>query len=257
MTPDIPWLDVEGYAGPLDHLIAQARSRHLNLAALPLRDLVAQLVEAIEAGLAAQRLAEPGDWLILACTLVQLRSALLLPEAAPQRQDAERTADALRRTIVLRARLADAARSLDRRSRLGRDVFARPAGGTAPAANARPTGIADLLDAGLSLLRQRDRRQAPPPAVAARVRPETWTISAAIAQLRGMLVTEDDPFSLGTLAAAGFPPEGTPGGPGRQRGAHAAALMATLELSRLGDLAVTQAQPWGDVTLCTPPSAAE
>jgi len=93
--------------------------------------------------------------------------------------------------------------------------------------------------------------------VVARPRLESWTISAAIAQLREMLGVASDPFSLEVLAATGCSTDNRLQSPIRQRGAQAAALMATLELNRLGDVTTTQTHPWGDVTLCPVSSAAE
>jgi len=249
MTPDSPWLDVEGYAGPLDHLVEQARARRLNLAALPLRELIGQLAQAIEDGLAQRRLTEPGDWLILACTLVQLRSALLLPEAEPQRQAAERTAETLRRRVLARAHLADAAYRFDRRPRLGRDTFARP-GHVGPHVGGRPTGLPDLLDAAVVLLRQRARRQAPANAAVGRSRVPFWTINEAIGHLRGMLTDADPRFVTLDQVVEGSSLHGNR----RQdqlgrRGAYAAGLMAALEICRVNDATLHQADAWDAIAV--------
>ena len=74
---------------------------------------------------AGPSLGEKGDWLVMACWLLLLRSRLLLAADVPAQQEAEETTDELRaRLLDLRAAQALAS-WLERRHQLGRDVFAR------------------------------------------------------------------------------------------------------------------------------------
>jgi segregation and condensation protein A len=120
---DTPYLELAGFSGPLDLLLALARTRQIDLAHLPLGELVDQLATALQQ--AGPSLGERGTWLVMACWLLLLRSRLLLPPDAPAQQGAEDTAVELRgRLLDLQAAKA-LARWLDRRPQLGLDVFAR------------------------------------------------------------------------------------------------------------------------------------
>jgi len=117
-----PRLELDGFSGPLDLLLSLARAQRIDLLRLSLRGLVEQLAPALQQ---AATLAERGDWLVMAAWLVLLRSRLLLPQAAPAREAAQRQAARLRgRLLGLEAAKALAA-WLDQRPQLGRDVFGR------------------------------------------------------------------------------------------------------------------------------------
>ena len=84
---DAPVLSAEGFEGPLDWLLEMARAHKIDLAKLPIVALIQSFVEALEAALARPDGQPPvlsrwGDWLVMAATLTQLRSRLLLPADA-------------------------------------------------------------------------------------------------------------------------------------------------------------------------------
>src|SRR5271166_831440 len=72
-----PVLDLDGYSGPLDQLLALARE--IDLTHLPLVAFVDQLVAALHHAPPATPLGQKGDWVVMTAWLVQLRSRLLLP----------------------------------------------------------------------------------------------------------------------------------------------------------------------------------
>jgi len=75
-----PRLDLDGFSGPLDLLLALARAQRIDLKRIPLPAPLDQLVPALRQ---AVPLAERGGWLVTAAWLVLLRSRLLLPGQAP------------------------------------------------------------------------------------------------------------------------------------------------------------------------------
>ena len=129
--PTSPTLAVAGFEGPLDWLLALARTRKIDLTRLSILALVEAFADALEAGLhrtpdaPAPDLAQWAAWTVMAAHLAELRSRLLLPADAPEARTAQAEAEALRRHWVRRAEMAAAADWLERQHQLGRDVFAR------------------------------------------------------------------------------------------------------------------------------------
>jgi segregation and condensation protein A len=237
---ETPELRLGAWEGPLDLLLELARAQRVDLAKLSILDLAEQFGAALEEAVARRRvpLSRLGDWLVMAAHLALLRSRLLLPAHSKESEQARRDAEALRRQLADRAfarRLAD---WLERRPRLGRDVFARgraeePEGAdhAAPAAD-----IAALFRACLAVLERSDRGGS--------WRPEPlplWRVPDALARLRRMLPALPE----GGMPLERFLPE-TMGDDGpdaalRRRAALASTLLAALELEREGSAALSQA----------------
>ncbi len=156
-------LSAEGFEGPLDWLLEMARAHKVDLAELPIAALIQSFVEALEAALArpdgqASMLSRWGDWLVMAATLTQLRSRLLLPADAAEAKAALSEVEALRRQFVGREKMRAAADWLEARPQLGREVFAR--GRPERHAASRGGDITDLLRACLKLLQVSEERVA-------------------------------------------------------------------------------------------------
>src|SRR3954451_14024146 len=97
LTDDEPSLvvDVEGYEGPLDLLLALARQQKVDLHKISILALADQYLVFIEAARKI-RLELAADYLVMAAWLAFLKSRLLLPEAAtPDGPSAEEMATAL------------------------------------------------------------------------------------------------------------------------------------------------------------------
>ena len=121
-------LSVDGVTGPLDWLLEMAHARKLDLARLSIGALIAQFADALAAALAGhdpRQLDRWAGWTVMAATLTELWSRLLLPADAAAARTAEAEAEALRRQLLARARMRQAADWLERRPQLGRDVFPR------------------------------------------------------------------------------------------------------------------------------------
>ena len=125
-----PVLAVDGFEGPLDWLLELARAERIDLRKLSILALVEAFGRALQRALTQgprTDLSRWGEWLAMAAQLALLRSRLLLPPEAAERQAAHADAEALRRLLLERDALRRAASWLDRRTQLGRDVFARGA----------------------------------------------------------------------------------------------------------------------------------
>ena len=119
-------VSLDGFAGPLDVLLALARTQKVDLAKISVLALAEQYLGFI-AHARKLRLELAADYLVMAAWLAYLKSKLLLPRE-PSTADqpsgeelAARLAFRLKRLEAMR----NAAATLMTRRRLGRDVFAR------------------------------------------------------------------------------------------------------------------------------------
>lgn len=119
-------LDLDGWEGPLDLLLALARSQKVDLRRISILALVEQYLEVIERA-QALRLEVAADWLVMAAWLAYLKSALLLPRDPGEEPDPEWLALRLQFRLERLAAMRDAGARLMARDRLGRDVFLRDA----------------------------------------------------------------------------------------------------------------------------------
>ena len=243
---DAPVLSAEGFEGPLDWLLEMARAHKLDLAKLPIAALIQSFVEALEAALARSDGQPPvlsrwGDWLVMAATLTQLRSRLLLPADAAEAKAALSQAEALRRQLVSRERMRAAADWLEARPQLGREVFARGRPERRPAR--RGGDVTDLLQACLKLLQV-------PEEMAAVYRPRPsplWRVSQAIARIESLLAEQTDGASLGAFLPAVS--ADVADREMRCRAAVASTLVAGLELARQGRVSLGQEGEWGEISV--------
>ena len=249
-----PVLAVDGFEGPLDWWLEMARAQKIDLSTFSIAALIGAFATALEKELADRsgvRLAHWASWTVTAATLTELWSRLLLPQDAPASRAAVEEAEALRRHLLERARMRAAADWLDRRVRLGRDVFRR--GQPEVSSTDRGGDLTDLLRACLSALRVPDEQ-----AVALQPRPPPlWTASNALAQLARLLAV----LPGGSPLEAYLPtiPQDAPRRALRQRAALASTLIAALERARDGALLLEQEAAWQPIRLTrrvddTPPA---
>lgn len=120
-------VDVEGFEGPLDLLLALARTQKVDLAKISILALADQYLKFIEAA-RQLRLELAADYLVMAAWLAYLKSRLLLPREAPgEGPSAEDMALALAYRLRRLEALRGVATRLMERPQLNRDVFARGA----------------------------------------------------------------------------------------------------------------------------------
>ena len=118
-------VDVDGFEGPLDLLLALARTQKVDLTRISILALAEQYLAYIE-HLRQLRLELAADYLVMAAWLAYLKSRLLLPAPAP---DEEPSGEEMAAALAFRLRrleaMRDAAAKLVNRDRLGREVFSR------------------------------------------------------------------------------------------------------------------------------------
>jgi len=149
-------VDVEGFEGPLDLLLALARQQKVDLAKISILALADQYLAFIEAA-RKLRLELAADYLVMAAWLAYLKSRLLLPDAeAPDGPSAEDMANALAWRLKRLEAFREVAGKLMGRPQLNRDIFSR--GDPEPVADIKhPEWTATLYDLLTAYASQRQR----------------------------------------------------------------------------------------------------
>lgn len=225
-------VDVAGFEGPLDLLLALARTQKVDLAKISILALADQYLEFIEAARKI-RLELAADYLVMAAWLAFLKSRLLLPEPpAAEGPSAEEMATALANRLRRLEAIREAANRLMNRPQLQRDIF--PRGNPEAIAEIRhPKYTATLFDLLTAYAAQRQSRVLASVHLAKRT---VWSLAEARASLErliGMADTEDwgclDEYLLRYVAD-----------PSQRATVFASSFAAALELVREGEMELNQ-----------------
>jgi segregation and condensation protein A len=223
-------VDVEGYEGPLDLLLALARQQKVDLAKISILALADQYLQFIEAARKV-RLELAADYLVMAAWLAYLKSRLLLPEPpTPDGPSAEDMATALANRLRRLEAIREAANRLMNRPQLQRDIFAR--GNPETIAEVRHQKFtATLFDLLSAYAVQRQQRVLTSVHLARRT---VWSLAEARASLERLVgMAEDwsclDEYLLTYVAD-----------PSQRATVFASSFAAALELVREGDMELNQ-----------------
>ena len=233
-------VDVDGYEGPLDLLLALSRRQKVDLRRISVLQLADQYLRFVEAA-RALRLELAADYLVMAAWLAYLKSRLLLPpdpsDPGPSAEDmAAHLAFQLERLEAMR----EAAGRLMGRDRLGREFFARGAPETV-SIDKQTRHTATLLDLVRAYARIRTRDQFRPYAFD---RTDIYPLETALERLRGMIGTTPDWADL-----ASFLPPGWRAAGARRRSATASTFAASLELAKQGQVELRQSETFAPIHL--------
>jgi len=233
-------VDVEGFEGPLDLLLALARTQKVDLAKISVLALAQQYLDFI-AEARRLRLEVAADYLVMAAWLAFLKSKLLLP--AEKDEEGEPTGAELAALLAFRLKRLHAMREVSAqlmtRKRLGRDVFAR--GTPEPIRITRKStyeaNVYDLLKA-YSQQRQRTAIRT------WQIRQRTvWSLKEARAELERLLGIACDWAPLDQLLAEFLVK------PELRKTALASSFTATLEMTREGALEIRQAKSFAPLLI--------
>jgi segregation and condensation protein A len=120
------------YEGPLDLLLHLIKKNELSVTDIPIATITEQYLGTLEL-MQGLNLDVSGEYLVMAATLLHIKSKMLLPPDESDFEDEDDeldTRDALIRRLLEYERFKEAAKELEDRERLNRDVFTR--GGQAP-----------------------------------------------------------------------------------------------------------------------------
>lgn len=232
-------VNLEGFEGPLDLLLALARTQKVDLAKISVLALAEQYLVFVNQALKL-RLELAADYLVMAAWLAFLKSKLLLPRE--EGLEDQPTGDELAARLAFRLMRLEAMRSaagtLMTRKRLGRDVFARgsPEGVRTIRVRKYTAMIFDLLKA------YADQRKKTVKRVHVVPRRTVWSIKEARARLEALVGKDSkdwvqlDMFLKQYVSA-----------PEIARTAKASSFGATLEMAREGLLELSQAEPYAPI----------
>jgi segregation and condensation protein A len=225
-------VDVAGFEGPLDLLLALARTQKVDIARISMIDLVDQYLAFI-AEADRLRLEVAADYLVMAAWLTLLKSRLLLPRDDTSEELV--TAEEMARRLSFRLMRLDAMRQvaaqLMTRKRLGRDVFARgePEAVRTVRETAYTASIYDLLKAYAD-----QRRRTIPVRHVVRAR-RVWSIKEARQRLERLIGDIPGDWLQLDLFLDRIAPT-----PEQERTALASAFGASLEMAREGLIDIQQ-----------------
>ncbi len=228
ITDDVLTLELGSWEGPLDLLLALARSQKVDLREISILALVEQYLSFIE-GAKALKLEIAADYLVMAAWLAYLKSCLLLPREPHVEPSPEELALRLQLRLERLNAMREAGARLLARDRLGRDVFWRgtPEGLRTIRKSTWDAQIFDLIQAyGIV-----QARSVPPMHIIARR--AVLTLEEAIASVAKLIGSAIDWTMI-----EHFLPETSD--PQFRKSALASSFVATLELARQGKLAYRQ-----------------
>lgn len=237
---EILQVDVAGFEGPLDLLLALARTHKVDLSQISVLALVEQYLAFI-AELQKIRIELAADYLVMAAWLAFLKSRLLLPKE--EKKEDGPSADEMAARLAFRLMRLDAMRTaaaqLFTRKRLGRDVFARgqPEGVKTIRERQYSAVIYDLIKA---YAEQRQRTTVRRAHVVKRR--TVWSIKDARQRLERLVGS-----SAGSWVQLDFFLEQYLPTPELGRTALASSFGATLEMAREGLIELRQAEPFAPI----------
>jgi segregation and condensation protein A len=229
---------VESFEGPLDLLLHLCRTNELDLTALSVRSITDQYLAYLES-VEFRDLEASGAFLVMAATLIYLKSKLLLPTAAEQPGDAlDEEGELLRQELAERlseyARVKELGAWLAQREAEQSRLWGRPGSELPPPEEIPLTDLsADLLSRALARLVAEQERRRPHGA------PEAEPVSV-LDRMTEILSLLRHTWSLLFSAVAGSR---------AVRAEWVVTLLALLELVRLGQARARQAELFGDITI--------
>lgn len=134
---------LEIFEGPLDLLLHLIKKNEVNITDIPIATITEQYLATLEL-MQTLNLDMAGEFLVMAATLIHIKSRMLLPESDAETDEEEEGGDPreeLMRRLLEYQRFKEAAGELGQRDVLTRDVFVRAA---APTEKPLPTAFREL-----------------------------------------------------------------------------------------------------------------
>ena len=159
IPPDALEVFLETFEGPLDLLLYLIRKQNLDILDIPVAEVTRQYMTYIEL-VSAVKLDLAAEYLLMAATLAEIKSRLLLPRHEEE-EDEEDPRAALVRRLQEYERFREASMDLGDRPRVDRDIFVSwaPFVDPHPPAPVVKVALTDLVAAFQSVLEEAERFQ--------------------------------------------------------------------------------------------------
>ncbi|RMD79748.1 MAG: segregation/condensation protein A, partial [Gammaproteobacteria bacterium] len=122
IPPDALEVILEAFEGPLDLLLYLIRRQNLDILDIPIAEITRQYIEYIEL-MRGLRLELAAEYLVMAATLAEIKSRMLLPRPTAEEGEEEDPRAELVRRLQEYERFRQAAQDLDALPRMDRDHF--------------------------------------------------------------------------------------------------------------------------------------
>jgi len=233
-------VDIEGWEGPLDLLLALARTQKVDLKRISILALVEQYLDYVEHA-KSLKLELAADYLVMAAWLAYLKSGLLLPRDPEIEPSPEELALRLQLRLERLNAMREAGARLMGSDRIGRDVFVRgmPEGLRTVRKALWQAEIYDLI-AAYGQISARNR-----PVMHVVADREVMTLETAIERVSALVGSR-----IEWAAIESFLPEGAQGR--FRKSALASSFLAALELARQGRVELQQKSPFAPLYLRAP-----
>lgn len=223
----------QAFEGPLDLLLHLIKKNEIDIYDIPIADITRQYLEYLEI-MKTLNLDVAGEFLVVAATLLHIKSRMLLPvPEEPQQDEEDPRADLVRQLLEYQS-IKEAAFSLDKREMLDRDVFVRKAFPEEFEVEERDVDLEGLTLFGLIEAFKKVIAELPEEA-AHEVFAERVSISDKISLILEALDTEDNVSFYDLLKGA------------RRRQDVIVTFLAILELMKLKMIKAHQAQACGPI----------
>jgi len=118
-------IKLEIFEGPLDLLLYLIKKNHINIYDIPITDVTKQYLEYLEL-MKLLNLDIVGEFLVIAATLIQIKSRMLLPqeETPPEEEEEDPRAELVKRLLEYQ-KFKDAAEDLREKESTRRNIFTR------------------------------------------------------------------------------------------------------------------------------------
>jgi len=223
------------FEGPLDLLLHLVKMNEVDLADIPIATITDQYLEYLDL-MKALDINVAGEFLVMASTLMHLKSKMLLPK---QEQDLEEIEELIEEVVgPLREykQFKEAAEGLASRNILARDVFRRASDAYLMIGqeNHGTTSRVNLFELMMAFKKVMAKQF---PDTVLRFKAETWSIKEKIAEIKKRVERQKTLYFSELFSPKGSLSE------------LIASFLALLELVRVGFLAVYQPKPGDDIML--------
>jgi len=228
---------VESFVGPLDLLLHLCRSEEMDLSRLPVRTITDQYLAHLES-VRFQDLETAGSFMVMAATLIYLKSKLLVPASPAEEAEAlDEEGELLRRELAERlreyARIKAVGAWLAQREAEQALLFGRTGSELPPPEDIPLEDLSvHLLERALTRLIEEQKRRAP-----RQIEPNPLSVLERMNEILELL---RHTWSLLFSSVAGRE---------RVRAEWVVTLLALLELVRVGQIRARQAEPFGEITI--------
>jgi segregation and condensation protein A len=229
-------IQLETYEGPLDLLLDLIRKQEINIYEIPIAKITAQYLDYVHRNLERLDTEVAGEFLLMAATLIHIKSRMLLPvDPSETSEDSEDPRAELVHQLIEHEKFKKAAQMLQQKQVVQGAMWSAPGLAEFLDPEAEPELAVSLFDLVRAFQQVLDRAKDRP---LMEIAEEKVSVAEMMRNLCAVLAARSQPLPLREMLA-GL----------RSRDAIVATFLALLELIRLQAVAIRQSQLFGEIEL--------